>query len=269
MHSPIEHRVWEDTENRQGFGLCVLPISALWIMTLCLSLATAQSHAQASGRAPNPADHLSRRASPLPPPAIEDVKGLPRVLLIGDHGWGQRSGSGSLGYTLVVRDLMKGKANVHRVAETGIHTGKGVASLDTWLGDNPWDVIHFNFGLHDLKRMGNGEAQVPLDRYEQNLRSIVTRLRQTGATLIWASTTPIPEGVSRRLPEDAVRYNTVARKVMVESGVILNDFYAATLPNLESWMLPGSVHFSSIGAHELGRRVAAAIESALEARTNN
>ena len=37
---------------------------------------------------------------------IEDVKGLPRVLLIGD--------SISIGYTLPVRNLLYGKANVHR-----------------------------------------------------------------------------------------------------------------------------------------------------------
>ncbi len=38
---------------------------------------------------------------------IKDVPGLPRVLLIGD--------SISIGYTLQVRELLKGKANVHRI----------------------------------------------------------------------------------------------------------------------------------------------------------
>ncbi len=56
--------------------------------------------------------------------------------------------------------------------------------LDVWLGDGKWDVIHFNFGIHD-------RAAKPAD-YEQRLETIVTRLKATGAKLIWASTTPIP-----------------------------------------------------------------------------
>ena len=39
------------------------------------------------------------------------MPGLPRVLLIGD--------SISIGYTLEVRKLLAGKANLHRIAENG------------------------------------------------------------------------------------------------------------------------------------------------------
>src|SRR5260221_7460827 len=73
---------------------------------------------------------------------ITDTAGLPRVLLIGD--------SISMGYTLPVRELLQGKANVHRIPENGSSTPVGVAKLKAWLGDGKWDVIHFNWGLHDL-----------------------------------------------------------------------------------------------------------------------
>ena len=36
---------------------------------------------------------------------------------------------------------------------SGSGTTKGVTSIDRWLGDRKRDVIHFNFGLHDLKRV--------------------------------------------------------------------------------------------------------------------
>ena len=71
---------------------------------------------------------------------------LPRVLIIGD--------SISIGYTLPVRKLLDGRANVHRAAANCGPTTRGLESLDAWLGDKPWDVIHFNWGLHDLKYMG-------------------------------------------------------------------------------------------------------------------
>ncbi|MEI6467818.1 MAG: hypothetical protein WCQ89_24065, partial [Verrucomicrobiota bacterium] len=73
---------------------------------------------------------------------ISDDPRLPRVLLIGD--------SVSIGYTLAVRRELAGAANVHRPPANGGSTKIGLRDLDRWLGDQRWDVIHFNFGLHDL-----------------------------------------------------------------------------------------------------------------------
>ena len=126
---------------------------------------------------------------PAPPnPAlqpIQDTPGLPRVLLIGD--------SISIGYTLPVRELLKGKANVHRILENGGNTNRGKEKLTDWLGDGKWDVIHFNWGMHDL-RLNEGKLAVPLAEYEENLRTLVGQLKTTGAKLIWCSTTPVPDG---------------------------------------------------------------------------
>src|SRR3979411_103345 len=74
---------------------------------------------------------------------IQDAPGLPRVLLIGD--------SISIRDTHPVRTILTGKANVHRIPENGAATLTGVKNLDKWLGTAKWDVIHFNFGLHDLR----------------------------------------------------------------------------------------------------------------------
>ena len=65
-----------------------------------------------------------------------------------------------MGYTIPVRALLKGKANVHRVLENGGPTINGLAQFQKWLGDGKWDVIHFNWGLHDLKLMPDGKRQV-------------------------------------------------------------------------------------------------------------
>ncbi len=116
---------------------------------------------------------------------IEDAPGLPRVLLIGD--------SISIGYTLPARALLAGAANVHRIPVNGGPTPRGVEQIDSWLGKGKWDVIHFNWGLHDLKYMSDGRKQVELDIYERNLERLVERLQATGAKLIWASTTPVPD----------------------------------------------------------------------------
>jgi acyl-CoA thioesterase-1 len=113
---------------------------------------------------------------------IVDDPALPRVLLIGD--------SISIGYTLPVRELLKGKANVHRPPTNCGPTTKGIESIDDWLGDGNWDVIHFNWGLHDLKfppptspDKGDDNA-VPIKEYRQNLSTLVRRMKETGATLV-------------------------------------------------------------------------------------
>jgi hypothetical protein len=116
---------------------------------------------------------------------IEDVASLPRLLLIGD--------SISIGYTLQVREALKGKVNVHRPLTNCGPTSRGLDGIDQWLGDKKWDVIHFNWGLHDLKFLGpkgenlqdptdsNNHQQVPPAQYEANLRKLVERLQQTKA----------------------------------------------------------------------------------------
>lgn len=55
---------------------------------------------------------------------VVDQPGLPRVLLIGD--------SISIGYTVVVRKILAGKANVHRIPENGADTANGLQKIDSW-----------------------------------------------------------------------------------------------------------------------------------------
>jgi len=208
-------------------------------------------------RAPNPA---------FAP--IEDVAGLPRVLLIGD--------SISIGYTLPVRELLRGKVNVHRIPTNGGPTSNGVTNLKTWLGDSKWDVIHFNFGLHDLVYMGpdgkrgvdpklpGAHHQVALPDYEKNLTEIVTVLKTSGAKLIWCNTTPVPEGTANRVADESIQFNEVAAAVMAKAGVPVNDLHAHAAARLAGVQLPANVHFSDPGSAYLAEKVAAEIGKALE-----
>jgi hypothetical protein len=199
---------------------------------------------------------------------VEETPGLPRVLLIGD--------SISMGYTVPVRELLQGKANVqHPPANCG-PTTRGVESIETWLGDEKWDVIHFNFGLHDMVFFAadgktraepgtqGARHQVSLEDYEKNLRTLVERLKKTNARLIWCSTTPVPEGAAGRVADEAVEFNKAAAKVMMEHSIETNDLHAFALPQLSSIQLPKNVHFTPGGYKVLSAQVAEAIETALK-----
>lgn len=188
---------------------------------------------------------------------VQDVPNLPRVLLIGD--------SISIGYTLPVRTLLQGKANVHRIPANGQTTAFGLTKLSSWLGGDKWDVIHFNFGLHDAKYLTEANTKVSREDYEKNLREIVKQLQATGAKVIFATTTPVPtvlEPATRRFDSIPER-NEIAIKVMKESGVQVDDLYAVILPKQAELQKPKDVHFSAEGSQVLGAAVAGSIEAQL------
>ena len=200
---------------------------------------------------------------------------LPNVLILGD--------SISIGYTLQVRKLLAGKANVYRPlngegtqAENCAGTTKGVAQIDKWLGSTKWSVIHFNFGLHDMKHVkkpGTAEnsqdpadpKQADLPQYEVNLEKIVEKISATNAKLIFATTTPVPEGYSKlRDITDPPLYNEVALKVMKSHSIEVNDLASLVAADLPKYQIPKDVHFRNEGSQALAERVADAIEKALQ-----
>jgi lysophospholipase L1-like esterase len=188
---------------------------------------------------------------------VADDPALPRVLLIGD--------SISIGYTVPTQKILTGKANVHRIGENGGPTTRGLERIDGWLGDGKWDLIHVNFGLHDLKRTGDGLHLVPISEYESNLARLIARLSKTGAKLIWASTTAVPDAdlSPPRKDADVVAYNQAAARVMKKHGVPTNDLYAFTKPILSEIQRPANVHFTDAGSQRLAEQVAAAIRKEL------
>jgi len=179
---------------------------------------------------------------------VDDPK-LPRVLLIGD--------SVSRGYTLAVRAALAGKANVHRAPENCGPTANGLKKLDVWLGRGKWDVIHFNFGIHD--------RGTPLADYESRLAQIIIRLKATGAKLIWASTTPIPDNPAQnQTAASIVERNQAAAVLMKKHGIATDDLFAAITPHLAEMQNPNDVHFNAKGYDFLGETVAKAIEAAVK-----
>jgi acyl-CoA thioesterase-1 len=141
-----------------------------------------------------------------------------------------------------------------------------LAKLSQWLGDGKWDVIHFNWGLHDLRMDNTGKHQVPIAQYEKNLRELVTRLKATKAKLIWASTTPVPEGNVNppRKDSDVTAYNAIAKRIMEENGVAINDLYTFAAPKLKEIQRPVNVHFTEKGSEALAVEVTAQIKKALQ-----
>ena len=199
---------------------------------------------------------------------VDDPK-LPRVLLIGD--------SISIGYTVPVRKILKGKVNVHRIPTNGRYASYGVQNLKKWLGDKKWDVIHFNWGLWDLcyrnpdsKEQGhrdkvNGKITAMPEEYRKSMETLVAELKKTGAKLVWCETTPVPENEAGRIAGDAVKYNAIANEIMKKNGIQINHLHAHALKKLPGIAsAPGNVHYTAAGSEYLAEKVAEEIQKALK-----
>jgi len=214
----------------------------------------------------------------MPDPRKTDDRALPRVLVIGD--------SISMNYHDAARDALAGIANYHRIDGNSFSTEFGVANAGLWLGEftEPglhWDVIQLNHGLHDLKQKYDeptdtfGEPAITPDDYRDNLEKIITILRKTGATLIWCSTTPVPnhnKGTYARRQGAEIEYNNAALEVMRRHpDILINDLHhaIASSPVFDNWRKQNDVHFYRAEEREvLGRAVAAKVREALAARAS-
>ena len=187
---------------------------------------------------------------------------LPTVVLIGD--------SIRLGYTSTVVKELAGRANVVGPAANGGDSSNVLSHLGEWAIQRQPDVVHFNCGIHDIKKSKQaGTFQTPPEKYEANLRAIVERLRkETKATVVFALTTPLVDDRAAKLRVDkdyellnasTEQYNEIARRVMKELDVPVNDLRAALGDRDEQLKLivDDGVHFKPEGSKKLGQAVAA------------
>ncbi len=195
-----------------------------------------------------------------------------RVLILGD--------SISMGYTPLVKKLLAKDYYVTRPAGNCAGTNNGIKEIDRWLeiDGGKWDLIHFNFGLHDLKRVDaqtkknsnnpTDPNQAPIKIYEKQLREIVSKLKGTGAKLVFATTTPVPAGGVKphRDVDGPSQYNAVAKKIMEESSITINDLYSFVDSSSKELMLPVNVHFTKEGSEQLADQVREAILNQLPIR---
>jgi dienelactone hydrolase/lysophospholipase L1-like esterase len=182
----------------------------------------------------------------------------PRVILIGD--------SIRLDYAPKVAERLSGKAVVISPPENGGDSANVLAHLDEWVVRQKPDVVHLNCGLHDLKRSkSDGHHQIELDRYAENLRRIVARIRDgTDAALVFADTTPILDDRHARrgadfdrTEADVRRYNAAAAAVMGELGVPVHDLHwAVEQGGPEAMLGPDGTHYTVAGSDRLAEAVA-------------
>lgn len=198
------------------FSITSVFVAALLALT---SLASAQE--------PNKILHSDGKGWGIEKAKVTDPK-LPRVLLIGDSILG--------GYGKQVVTALEGKANVDLWTNPywqSEHYNKVLAEVLT--ANGPYDVIHFNMGLH-----GWPEGRIKEGTFEPLTKAYVEILKRKcpNAKLIWANSTPFtiqdkPTELDPVINANILGQNRMAANVMKEMNVPVNDFYSLLINKLE------------------------------------
>jgi len=215
------------------------------------------------------------------------VASLPNVLVLGD--------SISIGYTPFLRKRLTGIANVHRPSgncSSSQHFLRDRGGMRYWVGTNRWDVIVVNCGIWDfcymkgdpfrtdhywgpdaeLKalpplRRGTAirargfHARTSLPEYVENLKKIIGYLKSTGATVLFALTTPVPSYQNDDRCGLARAYNEMAESVCAGLGVRTADLYAVGERLYDHQ--PDEVHYDDAGNDALAAALCDEIEKSL------
>lgn len=212
-----------------------------------------------------------------------------KILLLGDLI--------RMGYAPFAREALAGRADVLYPEENGRFVQYSLRHAQDWkaglgLSGGDVDVVHWNNGLWDVARLGNGRAGgevegaapalagtvdggaaeaaryeyedenvTPPDFYEYMIGRMHKRLRHLfpRARMVFATTTPAieersPAAVTRK-NADIRAYNEIARRVLEPDGVRINDLYAFAVECLAD-RYSDWVHFDPEGCRLLGQRVA-------------
>jgi dienelactone hydrolase/lysophospholipase L1-like esterase len=181
---------------------------------------------------------------------------LPKVVLVGD--------SIRQGYAPLVAKRLAGKVEILNPPGGG-DSAWLVKNLEALVLREKPDLVHFNVGLHDLRRSRKDKTyQVDITAYEKNLDTILTRLKkETSATLVFATTTPIDDlrhakrrGYDR-FDKDVRAYNAVALKVLAKHKVPAHDLHFLITHAGASKLLAGDgTHYTAAGNERLAGAVA-------------
>lgn len=145
--------------------------------------------------------------------------------------------------------------------------------LGEWAPAAAGDLVHLNCGLHDLRyNPGASQPVNTLAQYIDNLRAIFDVLAATGATVVWATSTPFDEvrhnasRPSRRHLADLRRYNGASVDLAQAFGFAVHDLHDVVLSRgLSSLLLDDGLHFNPAGNAVIGVAIARAIRERLQA----
>ncbi len=185
-----------------------------------------------------------------------------KVVLIGDSIRG--------GYQSLVVEKLK-EAEVWAPAANCQHSVMNLDNFKIWVADQRPDIVHANFGLHDVSLQPDGSHKIILEQYRLCLQRFIDNVRALdGARMIWATTTPlykpdpaVPMSQWRQLGiADVNEYNAAALEIVQRGQVPVNDLHEVVIRNdFPKCLREDGCHMTPFGNEVLSDAVVAAIRA--------
>ena len=123
-------------------------------------------------------------------------------------------------------------------------------SLRFWLAEFPTpDIIHFNVGLWDTAILYREDGCfISVEEYMSNMKKVLRVLKSTGATLIFATTTPVSD-------------DEAMLELLQGENVYINDLFSLMYSQKEKYLSDDMIHPNSEGVALLSNAVAEMIKS--------
>jgi isoamyl acetate esterase len=184
----------------------------------------------------------------------------PRLLLLGD--------SIRMSYQATVAECVV-EAEVVGPAENCQYAAYTRERLPVWLEElGVPDIVHWNNGLHDV---GHNPARDPVqfavDAYIGHLSAILAQLRDTGAKIVWATSTPVHP--DRPFSDDSWawrndeidEFNAAALELMHAEAVPVNDLHALVGSDVDRYLSEDMLHLAKDGIDVCAQAVAEAVRA--------
>jgi isoamyl acetate esterase len=193
------------------------------------------------------------------------------VLLIGDSIlMGYSNGPGYGGFVRARFEAQGVKVTTQQCADSGALLN----ALPALLASDKWDLIHFNCGLHDLKRDRTSGVVVNTPAiYAKNLKGICELVCKSSPRVIFATITPVHDAWHQtykpfdRRQEDVRSYNETALDCVSKCDLSVNDLHATILEQgQERLQFTDGVHFTEAGSRVLADKVFECVSAALAHR---
>lgn len=149
-------------------------------------------------------------------------------------------------------------------------TGPGMLDVE-----GTFDLIHFNYGLHDLANYSAALPPLPLPQYGENLATIYQRFAAKSRMVMWTTTTPCPNvptsfGRSWQLVVDYNKQALASLTAVAPGGKLLvDDLWQAMVSACGDhytnckYQLPANVHLTPAGEELLAAAASREILRAL------
>lgn len=175
-------------------------------------------------------------------------KDLPRILLLGD--------SITEGYYPVVRDMLKGKAYVDYLATSySIDTSFYQHSIENFVKDSTYDVVHFNHGLHG--------SHMTQDVYKRCLEKVICEINIYAPVILTTTTSVLDENMlteQKTWKGKIKERNSAVYEIAEKYNLFVDDLHSVSEKiSLEKRNKDG-VHFQIEGYNLLANSVVESIQ---------